>query len=74
MRDLLSTYGFSQRRRTDGRIRGTDSCGTQSRGALSALSVPSGLILLVLSRRLRTACLGAVRATSCDRQIAASVR
>jgi hypothetical protein len=67
----------SRGRRTDGRTRGT-AAGTRRRGRLWALPVPQPIDLIVLSlivlgRRLRTACLGAVRPTSCDRQIVASV-
>jgi vancomycin aglycone glucosyltransferase len=73
VRDLLSTYGFR------GGVEPMVGLAVQLRelgaeGRLCALPVPQPtdlivLSLIVLGRRLRTACLGAVRPTSCDRQL-----
>ena len=67
VRDLLSTYGFR------GGVEPMVGVAMQLRGVgaagrLCALPVPQLTDLIVLSRHLR-ACLGAVRATSCDRQL-----
>ena len=73
VRDLLSTYRFR------GGVEPMVGLAVQQRGLgaegrLCALRVPQptdliGLSLIVLGRRLRTARLGAVRPTFCDRQL-----
>jgi hypothetical protein len=68
VRDLLSTYGFRGAAEPMV-VRAVQLRGPGAEGRLWALPVPKPTDLIVLSRRLRTACLGAVRPTSCDRQL-----
>jgi hypothetical protein len=68
VRDLLSTYRVSPG--LEPMVgHAVASCGTRRGGAAAWTAIAQPTDLIVLNRRLRTARLGAVRPTSCDRRL-----